>query len=275
MPEQDELLIKRDGPIAVLTLNRPHRNNALTDGMLVKLGRTVLELQDDGTTRAVMLTGAGDVFCAGFDLGGGGSGPARKRLEYQDHADLASETLWRIWRSPLPFIACVRKACIGGAVYLTGVCDFVVTTPDTRFAMSELKLGMSPPLFNIFPWLMTYRAAKEFLMTGDPIDGRRAVEWGLATRCVEEEDPTASALALTRQLAAMPDDVAARMKRSVNRRWELAGLVAGIEEDVVGFVDDKANMGPAQKAFRQLSREVGFKEAMVRLGIDLGRTPRR
>ncbi|MGH8428839.1 MAG: hypothetical protein ACREUF_00390, partial [Solimonas sp.] len=129
--------------------------------------------------------------------------------------------------------------------------------------------------FNIFPWLMTYRAAKEFLMTGDAIDGRRAVEWGLATRCVEEGDPTASALTLAKHLAAMPDDVTAKMKRSVNRRWELAGLVAGIEEDVAGFVADKANMGPTQRAFRQLSREVGFKEAMVRLGITWGRAAER
>ena len=140
MTDAAELLIEHDGAVAKLTLNRPQRSNALTEGMLVSLGRAVMQLEDDGRTRAVLLKGAGDVFCAGFDLGG--SKTERTRADVRDHADLASATIWRIWRSPLPFVAGVRKVCIGGAVYLACVCDFMVTTPQTRIAMSELKLGM-------------------------------------------------------------------------------------------------------------------------------------
>lgn len=263
MAEDVELLIEHDGAVAVLTLNRPQRNNALTDNMLVMLARAVTELEDDGRTRAVLLKGAGGVFCAGFDVGG--KHQSRTRVDFRDHADLASATFWRLWRSPLPFVAAVRKVCLGGAVYLACVCDFLVTTPGTRFAMSELKLGMAPPLFNIFPWLMSYRAAKEFLLTGDAIDGRKAVEWGLASRCVEADDPVPDAMRLAAQLAAMPDSVVATMKRSVNRRWEHAGLVEGINEDVAGFVEDKVNMGPVQTEFRRLAREVGVGEAVRRI----------
>ena len=70
---------------------------------------------------------------------------------------------------------------------------------------------------------------------------------------------------LAEQLAAMPDNVVAKMKRSVNRRWELAGLVEGINEDVAGFVEDKVNMGPVQAEFRRLAREVGVGEAARRM----------
>ena len=263
MADDAELLIEHDGAVAVLTLNRPQRNNALTDNMLVMLGRAVMQLEDDGRTRAVLVKGSGGVFCAGFDVGAGHQ--SRTRVDFRDHADLASATFWRIWRSPLPFVAAVRKVCIGGAVYLACVCDFLVTTPETRIAMSELRLGMAPPLFNIFPWLMSYRAAKEFLLTGEAIDGRKAVEWELASRCIEADDPVPDAMRLAEQLAAMPDNVVAKMKRSVNRRWELAGLVEGINEDVAGFVEDKVNMGPVQAEFRRLAREVGVGEAVRRM----------
>lgn len=264
----DDVRFERDDGVAVITLNRPERSNTLTDEMLELLQGIVSEIEDDESIGAVVLTGAGATFCGGFDLTGGA--PRSGRHAFRAHADLASNTLWRIRKSRLPFVAAVRGACIGGAVYLTGVCDFMLTTAEARIGMVELKFGMAPPLFNIFPWLLSDRHAREFLLTGDAINGNRAVEIGLATRVVADEQLMDEAMALARRLANMPDGVVSIMKQAINHRWELAGFVAGLEHGVDGFVDNKVNMGPVQSEYRRLSREIGSRAALDRLGIDLG-----
>ena len=258
----------RDGAVATIELNRPTRRNTLTDGMLEAIHRFLGELEDDPSCAAVVLTGAGPAFCAGFDVGGGP--PRTGRESFQGHADLVSNTLWRIWRSRLPVIAGVQGLCVGGGVYLAGICDFLITTPRTRFSMGEIKLGFAPPLFNLFPWLLGYRAAKDFLMTGDPISGTRAVEIGLASRAVPAERLGEEVMAQARALAKQPDDVVTVLKRSINTRWEQAGFVAGVERDIDGFVHNKVHQGPFQVEYRRLAREIGVRAALERLGIDLG-----
>lgn len=265
--QTDEILIDRDGPVSVLTVNRAHNNNTINDAVLTRLRTAVMDLESDGSTRAVVIRGSGGIFSAGFDVT---SKKPRSGTTLRDHADLASDTFWRIWRSPLPYIAAAERYCLGGAVYFAGVCDFMVTSPSAEIGMFELKLGMAPPLFNLFPWMLGYRVAKQFLLTGDVIDGNKAVEWGVASHCVAEAEVVPASMALAHRLAAMPDSVVAKMKRSVNCRWELAGMVSGVEEDVDQFVRDKMNMGPRQQEFRRLLLEVGVKEAIARLGIDLG-----
>jgi enoyl-CoA hydratase len=264
----DDVLFTRDGAVALITLNRPARRNTLTDGMLEALWDIQGAIEDDTAVGAVVLTGTGPLFCGGFDVSGGT--PRSGRKAFQAHADLASRTLWRIWRSRLPWVASVRGLCLGGGVYLAAVCDFLLTTDRTRFTMAEIKFGFAPPLFNLFPWLMGLRAAKEFLMTGDPVTGARAVEMGLATRSVPDEQLDAEAIRLARSLAAMADDVVRIMKRSINARWEAAGFVAGVERDVETFVDNKVFQGPVQKEYRRLARELGGRAALERLGIDIG-----
>jgi enoyl-CoA hydratase len=268
MSQNEDLLLEREGAVATITLNRPARRNTLNDGMLESLQGFLDDLEDDASVGAVVLTGSGPLFCGGFDVSGGP--PRSGRKAFQAHADLASRTLWRIWRSRLPFVASVRGLCLGGGVYLAGVCDFLLTTPATHFTMAEIKFGMAPPLFNLFPWLMGLRAAKEFLMTGDPITGDRAVEMGLATRAVPEDRLATDTIALARSLARMADGVVPVIKRSINARWEAAGFVTGIERDVEAFVDNKVSQGPVQKEYRRLAREVGGRTALERLGIDLG-----
>jgi enoyl-CoA hydratase/carnithine racemase len=265
---KEDVLFARDGSVAIITLNRPHRRNTLNDGMLEIMQAILGEIEDDSSVGSVVLTGTGELFCGGFDVSGGP--PRTGRTSFQAHADLASRTLWRIWKSRLPFVAAVRGVCLGGGVYLACVCDFLLTTERTRFSMAEIKFGFAPPLFNIFPWLMGLRAAKEFLMTGDPITGARAVEMGLANRTVPDEQLGNESLNLARSLAAMPDGVVRIIKRSVNSRWEQAGLVAGIERDIDAFVENKVFQGPVQAEYRRLAREIGGRAALERLGIDLG-----
>lgn len=269
-----ELLVEEADEIAVLTLNRPSHNNSITNQILARLRDVIPELEANGTTRAVVIKGSNDIFSAGFDISPTPGGPAdsagQRRKRVRDHADLASEAFWRVWRSPLPFIVAAERMCLGGAVYFSAVCDYMLVSPETEIGMIELKLGLVPPLFNIFPWIMSYRHAKSFLLTGEVVDGVRAVEIGLASRCVPAGDVVAEAMTLAGRLAAMPDDVVAQVKRSVNRRWEVSGLVGEVEAGVDAFVQDKVNMRRFQRNFRRISDEQGVGPAITQLGIELG-----
>lgn len=269
-----ELILEKKPPVALVSINRPERSNSLTNEVLDNLRNTVTELEGDESIRAVVVTGSGGLFSSGFDLTAMSSAaaedPTIRRRQILDHANIAGDTFWRIWRSPLPFVAAVERMCLGGAVYLTGVFDFVLVTPDVEMGMVELKMGLAPPMFNIFPWMMSYRGAKEFLLTGDVVDGARAVELGLANRCVAADDLLNEAMALAHRLSDMPDDVVAKMKRAVNRRWEVAGLVTEVEHGLDAYVHDKADMRPFQREFRQWVTEVGVEAAIGRLGIQIG-----
>jgi enoyl-CoA hydratase len=262
----EELLFDQDGDIAIITLNRPERGNALTNAVFERLTEHLDRIEDDTSLRAVLLTGAGPSFCTGFDISG--DQPRTSRHDFQHHADLVTGAFWRIWNSRLPFVVAARGRCTAGGLYFAAVCDLMLVSEDAQLGMPELQIGMRPPLFNIFPWMMTYRAAKEFLLTGGLVDGRRAVDLGLANRAVPDDRLMDEATALARSLARMPDDVVAVMKRSVNRRWELAGLRTGIEDDVEAFVEDKLHMGPYQAEYRRLSREIGPRAARERLDRD-------
>lgn len=269
-----QLLVEKNGPVALVTINRHEHSNSLTNALLSDLGAAVTELEGDESVRAVVLTGSGGMFSSGSDLKPMSASltqdPATLRRQVLEHADIATGTFWRIWRSPLPFVAAVERLCLGAAVYLTAMFDFVLSTPDAEIGMCEMRLGLAPPMFNVFPWMMSYRGAKEFLLTGDVIDGVRAAELGLVTRCAPAETLLDDAMALAGRLAAMPDDVVSTMKRSVNRRWELAGFEAEVEHGVDGYVHDKLNMSPFQRRLRETIAQVGVEEALRRLDIDLG-----
>lgn len=273
-----QLLVEKQSGIAIVSINRPERSNGLTDDMLAELSDLITEFEADTDVHAVVLTGTGSHFSSGFDLKQDEDGSPPQGMSPEEfhratvrrHAEQLRETLWKIWRSPLPFVGAVHRLCLGGAVYLTAVMDVVLVTPDAEIGMSELRFGLAPPMFNIFPWIMSYRHAKEFLLTGDVVSGERAVEIGLATATVSETSLLSDAVGKAQRIAAMPDGVSTTMKQSVNRRWELSGLVEEIEHQLQVGINNKIAPGEFQIRFRELVAAHGVEHAIDELGIELG-----
>lgn len=267
----NELLLSVNDGVATITIKRPERKNRLTDDLLRGLGKIIAELDDDENVSAVILTGAGKIFSTGFDIHANTpEWKHRTRTHYYDHVGLVRDTLMRIWHSRLPFIAAIRGQCLGGAVYLSAMCDFVIVTDDVEIGMSELKLGMSPPLFNIFPWLLNMRQAREFLYLGNVVDGPEAVSMGLASRSVPDDELMVHAMSLANELSSMPERVIENMKRSVNHRWELAGVLSSIEADMQAFIKDKLPQSDFLKRYSSLAREKGGGLAAQEMGVSLG-----
>ena len=166
--------------IATLTLDRPEAKNALSAALVTRLTDALASLAGDATVRAVVLTGAGGVFCSGADIGemraAGAAAPGQNEADSRRFAQML-ETLER---QPQPTVAAVNGAAFGGAVGLVAACDIAIAAPGARFALSEVRLGLVPAM--ISPYVLRAigtRQARRWCLTGEAMDAQTAQGIGL------------------------------------------------------------------------------------------------
>jgi len=205
--EHQILLEQTDGPLLILTLNDPRRANPLSPAMAVALHAALERAAASETIRAVILTGAGKHFSAGADLAAleavARGGDTEANLE--DSRRL--ERLFAVLLGhPKLTVAAVHGAAIAGGCGLATACDLVVAEPSARFAYTEVRIGFIPALVSTF---LTRRLpghlARRLLLDPEPMDGRRALEIGLADELADdghalEKKASPAALAATKAL---------------------------------------------------------------------------
>jgi enoyl-CoA hydratase/carnithine racemase len=195
MPYQS-ILFEPDGQIAIVTLNRPQRRNALSLELMTELIACLDEIGSDRSLRAVILAAAGKVFCSGHDLS---EMVGRDINEYREVFDVCTELMTRIQSIPQPVIAQVQGIATAAGCQLVTTCDLAVASDQAGFATPGVKIG----LFCTTPMVALSRAvgrkrALQMLMTGDMVDALTAVEWGLINMTV----PASELEEQTRKLAA-------------------------------------------------------------------------
>jgi enoyl-CoA hydratase/carnithine racemase len=170
-----DIELAREGAILTLALNRPQRRNALTLAMWLELRRLADDFAADDKVRAVILTGAGEHFCAGADIGEFGSNradPAQTKA-YDDAVDEACAALAGV---PKPVIAAIRGFCLGGGAGVALACDFRIAAADARFGIPAARLGIVYGLAETRSLLATVGLprAKRMLFTAERIDAEEA-----------------------------------------------------------------------------------------------------
>ncbi len=211
------------GGIARVQLNRPEKLNGLTLEMLDGLVTTARRLRDDRALRAVVLSGAGDSFCAGLDFA----------TVLKDRTAIATAFVPRPWRGtntfqeacwawrrlPVPVVAVVHGHCYGGGVQIALGADFRFTTPDAMWSVLESKWGLIPDMSGVqsLTEVVGMDVAKRLTMTGEVITGERAVAIGLATGVAD--DPQAAADELVAQILTRSPDSVAAAKRLFESTW--------------------------------------------------------
>ena len=191
----ENLTVTREGPVAVVTLNRPQRRNALSLELMLDLIRCLEEIGHDREIRAVILAAAGKVFCSGHDLG---EMTGRDINEYRQIFDVCTELMTKIQSIPQPVIAEVQGIATAAGCQLVATCDLAVASDEAAFATPGVKIG----LFCTTPMVALTRAvgrkrAFQMLITGEMVDARTAVDWGL----INQVTPAAELAAATRELA--------------------------------------------------------------------------
>ncbi|WP_460695564.1 enoyl-CoA hydratase-related protein [Nocardia thraciensis] len=193
----EPLLVERTGPVAVVTMNRPHRHNALDLAMINLLARTWDEIDADDEVRVAILTGAGDTYCVGGDLGDGWMTGGRGRADYDPAAIGRGLLLTAPLRKPL--IAAVNGACLGGGLEMLQQTDIRVAEEQATFGLPEVRRGLIPGAGSTvrLKRQIPYTKAVEMILTGDPLTAREAYEFGLVGHVV----PAGGGLARARELA--------------------------------------------------------------------------
>jgi 2-(1,2-epoxy-1,2-dihydrophenyl)acetyl-CoA isomerase len=216
----DLLEVIKDG-VAVLTLNRPDRLNALSTAMLDAMLEALARLAEDGEVGAVVLTGAGRAFCAGGDVKAMAEGREFGGDTLEEKASaLRSRMEVSRWlhEMPKPTIAMVRGAAAGAGLSLAMACDLRIAADSARFAPAFARVGYSGDFGGSFflTRLVGTAKARELYYTADILGAEQALALGLANRVVPEARLEEETMALARKLAAGPRVALRYMKRNMN-----------------------------------------------------------
>lgn len=217
------LLVEREGAVAVLTLNRPRRLNALDGELRLALGRSFRELEADPSVRVAILTGAGRAFCAGMDLSELSAG-APGASGFDTSAAGQQEMSEGIAGFGGPIIAAVNGFAITGGFELALACDLIVASTHASFSDTHARVGILPGwgLSQKLPRLIGLSRAKELSFSGNALDATRAYEWGLVNRVVEPEELLPVCRALARDMAACVPAILRGYKRLIDVGYGMA-----------------------------------------------------
>jgi enoyl-CoA hydratase len=217
-------------------LDRPQKANALDSDCLEKLRRAFEELQHDPDVRVVVLAGKGKTFCGGADIAELKSLDASSGARFVEriHAVCAA-----IRALPVPVIAQLHGAVIGAGLEIAAACDLRVAAEGTKFAMPEVKLGI-PSVVEaaLLPRLMGSGRAAWLVLTGEAIDARRALEWGLVEQVYP--DLEAGVTTLVKNLLAA-DRQALRIQKQLLQLWDEASLATSVAASIERFAQNLAN----------------------------------
>ena len=206
MADSLTILEESDG-VAVLTLNRPEKRNALSRAARDEIVQRLDALEKSDAVRAVVLTGAAPAFCAGFDraeLAGGGMAEV--------FAD-AVEYHRRVYTFAKPLIGAVNGPALGGGCDLAAMCDFRLAATTAIFGQPQVRFG-APAAYELMRAVIGTGPAREMCLTGRRYDAREALAIGFVNRVVEPGELLESATAVAREIATLPEGMPAIAKRS-------------------------------------------------------------
>jgi len=259
----ETIIYEREGPLAVIVLNRPDKLNAISASMVMELGEALDRAEGDPGVRAIVLRGEGRAFSAGFDLEMGeddiGDPVTFLRRELRKDFDI----IMRFWHCPKPTLAAVHGYCLGSAMEMAVACDVTVAAEGCRFGAPEVNFGDGIVAL-ILPWVIGVKQAKELLLTGDDnISAQRALAMGLVNHVVAPEDSLAQTLEIARKIAGNDRSAVELTKQAINRSCEIMGMGSALEQNLELAVVIGSQETPESRAFNEVLERDGPKAAIL------------
>ena len=262
------LHIAVQGRIATITLNRPERLNAINDEMPGEIRQAVELANADDRVHVIVLRGAGDAFCAGYDLKHYAEGdptnvitqpmPWDPMIDYK-FMKRNTEDFMSLWRSYKPTIARVHGYAAAGGSDIASCCDFIVMEDKARIGYMPVRVWGCPS-----PAMWVYRLgamrAKRMMLTGDLIDGKQAFEWGLATEVAPLAKLDAIVQQLAERMAGVPKNQLMMNKLVINQAIDAMGLEQ--TQMFANVFDGITRHSPEGLWFKRYAQTYGFPAAV-------------
>jgi enoyl-CoA hydratase/carnithine racemase len=220
---EDRVSISVADHIALVTLTRPEKHNALDVAMFNAIAAAAERVAAEPGVRAVVLHGEGPSFCSGLDVAGVmASQPNSDALMAPLREPVPNwfqRTVYRWLEVPVPVIAAIHGHCLGGGLQIALAADIRFATPDSKLSVLEVKWGLIPDMAitRTLPRLVGIDVAKELAFTGMIVSGAEAGELGLVTHVVD--DPLEAARSLAAEVAGRSPDAVGAMKRLLEQSW--------------------------------------------------------
>jgi enoyl-CoA hydratase len=256
--EHRTILVKTEGAVAVVTLNRPEALNALNTQLMDELSAAFDAFEADDTVRCIVITGSEKAFAAGADIGE----MAGKTYASAYKEDFITRNWERVTRARKPVIAAVSGFALGGGCELAMMCDFVLAADNAKFGQPEINLGIGPGAGGTQRLTRAIGKAKamEMCLTGRMMDAAEAERSGLVARVVPLAELMNEAMKAANKIASLSMPAAMMVKDCVNRAFETT-LSEGIHFErrvfQAMFATDDQKEGMA--AFVE-KRKPGFKD---------------
>ncbi|XP_014663979.1 PREDICTED: probable enoyl-CoA hydratase echA8 [Priapulus caudatus] len=263
------ILYRVDQQVAHVTLNRPERLNAIDERMPAEIASAAARAAADPRVRAVLLSGAGGNFCAGYDLkvyaeAERGTVPGSQRMPWDPYVDYAlmsrcTDAFMSLWRCPKPVVCKIEGAAIGGGSDIALCCDVTVMADDARIGYPPARVWGCP---TTAMWL--YRVgleqAKRLLLTGALLSGTQAAAVGLVGESVPRADVDGAVGRILERIVTVPTNQLWFQKQVINHAVEQMGLLS--TQRMATIFDGMSRHTPEGVAFQERAHKVGFKQAV-------------
>lgn len=265
-------LYKKGGAIATITLNRPEKYNTLRPSLLNDLDDALREANRDDDVKVIILEGAGDAFCAGFDFSGGLEhfGEHLTEAKYDPGMDVDAvinpyksylTQFMGLWRGLKPVIAKVHGYCMGGGSEMALCADLVVASDDAQIGTPYSRVW-GCHLSGMWIYRLGLAKAKYYALTGEAISGKEAAKIELINQSVPLEDLDRTVNELAEKLARIPLTQLMAMKLIVNQAYDNMGLQS--TQTLGPILDGIMRNTPEGREFVRVSKDEGVKEAVIR-----------
>lgn len=266
----DTVFLKKDGSIGRIVLNRPDVLNAIDDELPQALARCVEEANRDPDIHVIVLSGAGEAFCAGYDLAhyaqaDEGSGHEMTQEmpwdPMQDYAFMSrnTELFMSLWRSHKPVIAKVHGFAVAGGSDIALCCDMIVMADDAQIGYMPARVWGCPTTA-MWVYRLGAEKAKRMLFTGDKINGKEAADMGLVLKSVPAELLDEEVDRLAHRMATVPVNQLMMQKMVINQAIESMGLSS--TQRLATVFDGITRHSPEGLNFKARSQETGWKSAV-------------
>ncbi len=209
MPQFETVLYEKKGGVAVITLNRPEKLNALNSQMNKDLKYAFREAKENPEVRAIVLTGAGRGFCSGADISDFAGGVTLDDFKKMTEEGIVPETIitpYDFIDVPKPIVAAVNGVAVGFGMNVLLNCDIIIASEAASFGEFFIRMALLPDMNGslLLPMLVGIHKAKELIFTGDRIDAQEALRIGLVNRVVPADQLMTTAMELANKLAEGP-----------------------------------------------------------------------
>ena len=262
MSDYEHVLYEVDGPVLTITLNRPEALNALSPDLEREFHEALNEAKGDDRVRAIIVTGAGRAFSAGYDISGDSA--SRPRLPTSTHlkwwwdsAMRNPDMMMNIMAHPKPVIAAINGWCIGGGFWYSLACDITISSDQATFGQPEVRMTSNTTV--LFAILCGWKNAHRYSLTGDHFDAAEALRIGAINEIVPHDQLMDRARELALRLSKVPAESVRLNKAITTYGLEAMGLRSALNMNgVLSVIVEAENDGPDVEHLDKAQSEGGF-----------------